>query len=248
MFNTLQQAWDAAVIRNTVALRAVVLQLVGLLAIYGGMDAVAVPRAVHSRIVRLLRPAESALRRLIVIAARDVRVVFQPPQRKLPQRPAQMNATRHRSENGSPRASSSVAFQLFDPRKRFGRRRMRHTRFPPRVYFIAADPPYNPLFQKPEPPAQPVPEILAGARRLCRRLKALSVALEDVPRQAQRLARLRARRAHRNSFISPLRPGKPPGHRKIPGDGIDLVLAECHAFAHAVLTTPVTSGLEPNTS
>ena len=77
------------------------------------------------------------------------------------------------------------------------------------------------------------PDGLVGAERLTRRLQALKLALEDLPRQARRLARWRVRREAMPSpkFKSPLRPGPPPGHRRKPVHQIDEVLIECHWFA-----------------
>ncbi|MGE3832703.1 MAG: hypothetical protein AB7F76_17055, partial [Parvibaculaceae bacterium] len=71
------------------------------------------------------------------------------------------------------------------------------------------------------------------AVRLTRRLAALKRALDDVPRQARRLARWRARRekAKAPKFRSPLRPGHPPGYRRKPVHPVDDVLIECHELA-----------------
>ena len=70
------------------------------------------------------------------------------------------------------------------------------------------------------PPADPAspPDGLVNAERLSRRLQALKLALEDLPRQARRLARWRVRRENMPSpkFRSPLRPGRPPGYRRKP--------------------------------
>jgi hypothetical protein len=103
-----------------------------------------------------------------------------------------------------------VSFQLFDTRKRFA---------PPRPSSAAAGP-------KPT-------DGTVDAQRLSRRLAALKLALATLPRQAQRLARWKARRKQMASpkFTSSLRPGSPPGHRKRPTDEIDLVLKECHGLA-----------------
>jgi len=79
----------------------------------------------------------------------------------------------------------------------------------------------------------PPPDGLVNAARLSRRLQALKLALEDLPRQARRLARWRVRRENAPSpkFRSPLRPGPPPGHRRKPVHLVDEVLAECHWLA-----------------
>jgi hypothetical protein len=74
---------------------------------------------------------------------------------------------------------------------------------------------------------------MVGAERLGRRLAAIKMALENLPRQVKRLKRWQARRDSMRSpkFRSALRPGLPPGHRKAPGHEVDAVLRECHALA-----------------
>jgi hypothetical protein len=69
--------------------------------------------------------------------------------------------------------------------------------------------------------------------RLTRRLQALKLALDDLPRQARRLARWQVRRetAKTPKFRTPLRPGHPPGHRKKPVHDVDDILTECHGLA-----------------
>ena len=65
--------WPGAIDRNCDAL----LRIVAVLFIYAGLDeggADEVPRRVWRRIIRLLRPAEAAARRLIVIASRGIEV------------------------------------------------------------------------------------------------------------------------------------------------------------------------------
>ena len=81
--------------------------------------------------------------------------------------------------------------------------------------------------------APPPSDGLVNSERLSRRLQALKLALEDLPRQARRLARWRVRRENMPSpkFRSPLRPGRPPGYRRKPVHLVDEVLAECHGLA-----------------
>ncbi len=236
MFLSSKHVWDDAVARNIVALKAVVAELVSLLAVYGGVDAVTVPRVVHSTLLRALRPMESALRRLIVIAARDI-VVELPKRQAMPPLRGPKSA---RTRDGGLR---QMPFPLFDPRKRFGQKRITYASSIPRVSFISPDPPFSPLFQKQEPTPLPDPEAQFGARRICLRLKAVASALEDLPKQAKRLVRLRMRREKLNSFIPPLRPGRPPGYRKTRLYNIDLILDECHRYAQGVL-----SEAKPDTS
>ncbi len=241
MFTSFKQIWDGALARNAAALAGVVAELLAVLSVYGGMDAVKVSRAVHSRIIRVLRPAESALRRLILIAARDV--IASPDGRVL-------TNTQIRNSTLPRQPASNMAFQLFDPRKRFGVPRVIYTTLIPRVSFIAPDAPFSPLSARPQMSREP-PLIMAdsdrliSARRLALRIKALASALDDIPRHAKRLVRVRLKRETQQPprFFSPLRPGKPPGHRSIPGHEIDDILAECHKFALGVL-----SEVQPNTS
>jgi hypothetical protein len=79
----------------------------------------------------------------------------------------------------------------------------------------------------------PPPDALVNGARLSRRLQALKSALEDLPRQARRMARWRVRRENMKSpkFTSPLRPGPPPGRRRKPIHEVDEVLTECHWLA-----------------
>ncbi|MDO8352869.1 MAG: hypothetical protein Q7T14_05355, partial [Aestuariivirga sp.] len=74
---------------------------------------------------------------------------------------------------------------------------------------------------------------LVNAERLTRRLQALKLALDDLPRQARRMARWRVRRENSKTptFKSPLRPGPPPGHRRRPIHEVDEILANCHRLA-----------------
>ena len=86
----------------------------------------------------------------------------------------------------------------------------------------------------PPPPLPPPPsDGLASAQGLTRRLEALKSALEDLPRQAKRLARWQQRRkaAPDHKFLSPLRPGRPPGYRRKPIHEVDEVLIECDDLA-----------------
>jgi hypothetical protein len=187
------------------------------------------PRPVYHAALRVLRPAESAVRRLIVIAARGLAVK--------PYAPRPMPAGLELRKRGGPR----VSFQLFDPRKRFGVQRPgRILAAGPRVTVFGASP-LVPLFQpRPAVLAKPKHDENDGtvnAARLLRRLEAVKGALADLPRQAKRLMRWQARRNRMANpkFTSPLRQGPPPGHRKEPKDEVDFVLRQCHALARDAL-------------
>jgi hypothetical protein len=133
-------------------------------------------------------------------------------------------------KGGTPRTS----FQLFDTRKDFPelrQHRAKYTKNPPRIHVF----PYDTLVPilRPAVVPQPTPDGLVNAQRLSRRLQALKLALDDLPRQAQRMARWRVRReaAKVPKFTSPLRPGHPPGYRRKPVHEVDEVLVECHGLA-----------------
>jgi hypothetical protein len=179
------------------------------------------PRHLRNHVLRILRAAESAVRRLIVIAARDLVVVVAP--RK------QVATTTTTSTTGTS-APAAPALPLLDPRKRFDvcppRRRAKSF---PRITFIGLTEP------TPIPDNWiPTPDDEIDATRLSRRLAGLKRALDDLDRHARRLARWRARRdlgLNRTRYFSPMRPGWPPGRRKRAIHAVDDILAECHALA-----------------
>jgi hypothetical protein len=222
--------WAKAIERNSEALKAIVAALFVML----GSAAVArLPRPLYRAVLRVLGPAESAARRLIVIAARGLKAK-PAPSRPMPQRPIGRGG-RHR-----------LAFRLFDPRKRFAPQHSASgPNAQPRIHIFGSDPRVTALWPSPEPkavPAAPPDDGHIDASRLSLRLQALKLALDDLPRQARRLVRARARRERVPSLALklPLRPGRPPGYRKIPVHEVDHVLAECHGLARDVLV--------PNTS
>ena len=219
--------WDLAIKRNSKALKGIIEVLFALLGLDGTDAALRIPRSLHSAVLQVLRPAESAVRRLIVVAARGL-VVKVAPSRPMPKG--------HRIGKGS--GPSRPAFKLCDKRIFFpelNNRRVKYAKYPPRIHFFGPDStvddlwPGRPRVTAPAPP----PDGLINAERISRRLQALKSALDDLPRQARRMARWRVRReaAKAPKFTSPLRPGPPPGHRKKPIHEIDEVLTECHWLA-----------------
>jgi hypothetical protein len=212
--------WARAIEINKTALMRIVAALVALLAAQGGAARLPVP--VYKLIARTLHPAESAMRRLIVMAARGL---VAPVQARRPMPPGLVIAGR---------GDGRIAFQLFDPRKHFddadetphqpgtGPRIHSISDPSPRAVFLAS-------FASPADGRASEAETL----RVSRRLAALESALDHLPRQAKRMAKWLLRRSSIKNpkFISPLRPGPPPGHHKKPRDEIDIVLRECHALA-----------------
>ena len=78
--------WNAAIEKNREALKRVLAMLVAMAEFAGGRATL--PRHLHRAILRLLRPAESAARRLVIVAARGLVVTLPPPRpRKAKQTP-----------------------------------------------------------------------------------------------------------------------------------------------------------------
>jgi hypothetical protein len=216
--------WDLAIKRNSEALKGIVELLFVMLGLVGNVTVTRIPQPLHRAVLRVLHPAESALRRLIVIAARGL-VVKLAPSRPMPAGPI--------VGKGGP---SRPSFRLFDSRKSFAELRERTpVRILPRIHVFGPDPRVAALWPTYRPPvvAAPPSDGLVDAEPLTRRLQALKSALGNLPSQAKRLARWRLRRDNIPSlkFKSPLRPGPPPGHRKKPVHEVDEVLIECHGLA-----------------
>ncbi len=211
--------WPLAISRNLDALRAVVAAIGALLA--GHNERIA--RRLRNAAFAMLRPAEAAARRLIVIAARGLVLAA--------------SGARSFAWAGQARAAAGAripAFRLFDPKGRFPRLVRVAPAGIPRIRTFWGAPPAPP---PPPAPRSPEPAAAVGAARLRLRLAALEAALADLPRQARRLARWRARwqarHADRSGALppSPLRIGRPPGWRAKATEPIDDVLRDCHALA-----------------
>jgi hypothetical protein len=218
--------WARAIEINQTALARIVAALIAMVGLQAEGALPRLPRPLYRTALSVLRPVESAVRRLIVIAARGLVVK---PQASRPM-PAGLALGRR---------SGAMSFQLFDQRKRFHVRQLgRVVKVGPRVLTFGASP-LVPLFQRrPAILAEPTRDDgEVNAERLGRRLQAVKSALENLPRQAHRLARWQARRDRMThpKFRSPLRQGLPPGHRKEPKDEVDFVLRECHALARDAL-------------
>jgi hypothetical protein len=201
--------------------------------------------------LRLLRPAESAARRLIIAAARGI-VVTLPPFRPRKLKPkladtvaamrrlglavtlSREDFARYQAEQKAAelRASRprSLTLPLLDALKNPFRIRRRYVpnHALPRITSLFSDAPRIPL---PPPPSRVDP---IDAAKLTLRLDALGRALDDLPGQAKRFARWRARHEatlarwnardasakiekpgapFRPMRFSALRVGKPPGGR-----------------------------------
>jgi hypothetical protein len=219
--------WGKAVERHRDALLGVLATLLSLLGLDQGEGRKWISRAMHRAAFRTLTPAEAAVRRLIAVLARDVAVK---PRQGRPM-PAGLKISR--------KDGGRVSFRLCDPPERIHLKPFRPiNRAIPRIRFVTADPRITAFQAEPQREAAPLPETQVDATRLYRRLAALQSALEDLPRQAKRLARLRAKRERSPDMPAPIvmRRGSPPGHRKVALYDVDRTLHEVHELAcHALL-------------
>jgi len=224
--------WDGAIKHNSEALQGIIAALFAMLGFVDEATVGRIPQALHRAVLRVLHPAESAVRRLIVMAARGL-VVKVAPSRPMPKGQV----------IGKGDGTRLPAFQLYDTRKDFPelrQHRVKYAKYPPRIHFLGPDSKVDDLWPGRPPVAAPTPpssDGMVNAERLSRRLRILKLALDDLPRQARRMARWRVRRANMKSpkFKSPLRPGPPPGRRKRQIHEVDEILANCHGLAWEAL-------------
>ena len=224
--------WTLAIDRNRAALLRVVAALFAMAGLADDIEAPALllPRHLRNAVLRLLRPAESAARRLIVIAARGLTVRPRPTGNGFDAKAF--------GDNGG-KAPRKPAFALFDARKAFpARPPVRRSRTVPRICVVGLTDPAplrNDRFLMPQDPMD--------ALHIACRLRALKGALDDISGQARRLVRRQAAPAlpRKTARLSPLRPGHPPGHRRRPLHPVDWLLPECDALARHALEAPDSS-------
>ncbi len=217
--------WELAIERHRDALLRI---LAALLVMAGGSAVDVLPRHLRTAVWRVLRPAEAALRRLLVVVKE--RMAIAPPCPRAV-RPVSTGIARGDGER-------VPVFALFDARKSFKpRSSWRGPKPQPRIRFFDD----VEIF---EPVVIAAPDDMVSAVSLCRRLQALQRALADLPKQARRMARWEAKRAlvrkETGKYIRPMRPGKPPGHRDHKSHPVDFVLSDCHALALYLLAPPDT--------
>ncbi|NJM31128.1 MAG: hypothetical protein HC855_14475 [Rhizobiales bacterium] len=254
--------FDLAISRQRDALVRIVASLFAMLGLADEVLAGRIPRGLHSAVLRILRPAESAVRRLIVAAARGM--VAEP---KAP-RAARKGSTPPKGT--AKRGARTPAFNLSDKHEPWlPPRHKRKPRSPgPRITIFDGPEPtvasmsaywaaqhqaelraagYTP--PPPAPEAQPEPELnseddgCVTATRLSKRLFAIRGALADINRQARRLVQWKAtreRRADAGKLVhtSPLREGDPPGFREKITHDVDRILDECIWIAFEATRQP----------
>jgi hypothetical protein len=251
--------WTLAITRNREALIRIIAALMAL----GGLGRgnTLLPRPIYRAILLVLRPAESAARRLIILAALGLSKNFGD---------SLLNSTTTGTSKEqwwkvlsklSPKFSR---FRLIDPLKRFAPMTTPdedswdsdiededNANLDPcdtgsdeaALPRISLPGHFDPVFVTPS--AASLADMM-DAKHIARRLEALLRALQNLPREARRLARWQARRPlilsqNKPTRLSPLRPGRPPGFRLRVNHEIDGVLNECHALVLDRLTAPNSS-------
>ncbi|MEW9807535.1 hypothetical protein ABUE31_16215 [Mesorhizobium sp. ZMM04-5] len=273
--------WNLAIERNTTTLKRVAAMLCAMAGLAGltsplaGEDGSArrgkagspaepgegcvspplvLPRHLHRAILRLLRPAESAVRRLIIVLARGLVVTLAPPRGTKPAAAASQDGIAIPRPGHAPASPSPLwggvrgggTLPLLDPLKR-SVSPLRPAAIP-RISLPGVTQPF-PL----APRNPPAPDDPLDATRLALRLQAVVTALDDLPAQARRFARWRAFRtqekdtaaapARKNRRAWPLRPGRPPGQRpkRLRGHAVHDILSDLHGLAFDALERPDTS-------
>ena len=239
-----------AIVRNHEALKRILAGLVAmagwtaaggtLLRACGDVGRAAnLPRHLHLAILRLLRPAEAATRRLVIVLARGI-VVTLPPLRPAKPKPGPVLLKNGKGTGIVNTGISIHRLGLANVLQPIVQKRAASPTRPPA--FPLLDPLRNPFPRRPRrKPGTAVPSVSGftgrrsiplrrlpsphdpiDATRLGQRLAALASALDDMPAQALRFARWTARRDRmrgqppspgRFRRIWPLRPGRPPGGR-----------------------------------
>ncbi len=206
----------------------VVLGLFATLRILGvGAEASLLTRGLRRSLWVSLRPVESAVRRLIVVASREMVVPdYVAPEAKAAAVKKKRGAPSGKAEKtATARRGRIPAFLLIDPRKDFEPRK-KHPRNVG-VFFLDE---WRP---SPKKPVRTDDDIVDGAR-LMRRLRAVRAALEDIQAQAHRLIAYQAALPPKKR-LPPMRPGWPPGHRARNQTEVHKALLDCHGLAQMAL-------------
>ncbi len=188
--------WALAIDRNREGLQRIVAALFAMAELAEGGNAATLPNPIYRAILCILRPAESATRRLVIILARGLAISLPPLRTKTAKSAPASAFVRNGIGTGiwippgagivaataSTTATQPVpAFALIDPLKAFGASGWHGpAKGVPRIC--------TPGYSEPFPiPAQRVPSLdhTVNAERLCRRLQALKRALDDLPGTGQ---------------------------------------------------------------
>lgn len=176
----------------------------------------------HRAIGLVLRPAEAAARQLLYLLSLTL------PAKPAPFRPIPADILR------TGPAKTRPCFRLFDPRLRILHKEKR-PRATPRISFFGAGEVRT--IDLGTPPKDVGDDGRKECAILLRRVEALKSALDDLPRQAQRLGRTlqKRERSPRLKWRGPMRPCHPQGHRMRPLHDVDDVLRRYHFRAREAL-------------
>ena len=251
MFYGVSMDWNFAIERWRVPLLGHVLDLFARIGLAEGVTIERVPKPLHRYVLGILRTAESAVRRLIMAAARNI-VVEPKPKRLARAKPKTTGESKDKGQgkqDGKAKRKRRPLFNLFDPTRNpdlaFLHRFKKKRRPEPKMTIIelgydrghptmrlhgelrSAAPTPAPEVEK------PLDDGTVNAGPLIRRLFAITDALKDIPRHAMRLALWQARpiEERRPQRESAMRPGRPPGYRQRAKHEVDEILKECHWLA-----------------
>ena len=231
--------WDEIIERNR---ERILLAIAPLLAVLGfdQRRREEVPRHFHSFLITLLRPAESAVRRLIIIAAIGIVVKL-----RLGASRAFPAGLAHRLKKALEEEEDRFpAFPIIDPLKRFApadfgwaeewSQEWGKEQVVPRISVPGFS---DTVFPQPIP--VPDRDDPIDTTSLLRRIRSLKSALDNLPRHARRLARWKAKgelarqpgTTWKPGRLSPFRPGPAPGKHVNEEREIDVILGDCHYFA-----------------
>jgi len=228
--------WAAAIETNREALRRVLAMLLAMAGLHDQADTPTLPRRLHRAVLRLLRPAEAAARRLVIVAARDIVLTCRP----------QVGTTTAVIVSGCQPAhaggkAGNIALPLFDALPRWRPQPVPKASSVPRISMPGYSTPFAIA-----PCRLPAPDDVVDAARLVLRLGALGRVLDDLPRAARRFARWRAHvmsraPAKKARRLWPLRPGRAPGLPSRRTHEVHEILSVVHGLAFWALERRDTS-------
>ncbi len=235
--------WTLALQRNQDILRRSVAWLFTWLKLGVGGSVDELPLHQKRTVYFVLRPAESALRRLVYAAMLALSITA-PPMAERAGAPV-----RSEKKKGAGKCERTFLFRLTDPRQSFdlepNKPKYAAGPGPSITNFWCADSlaQRQALFaeqQAYEEKQRRLQEASLSAKGLCRRLNAVMSALNDLEGQALRMAKLEARMKRRfertgEPHLRPIRRGRPPGFRQVPErrrHEVDDVLKDCHRLAN----------------
>ena len=254
--------WDFSIERNREPLLRHVLGLFALIGLVEGGMVDRLSRPVYRRALTVLRSAESAVRRLIIVMARDIKVEPR-PKRVMPKGLVRSRKGRFQGKGngqGNGQANAKAKNPAGPPSTCSTRKgapmparsaAAGGARVPSPAYVSSitirgfrGSSGVNPRLRPAPAPQQveTVKDYTVSAKRLCRRLFAILGALTNMEREAERYARWRdqPKEERRPRRERALRFGWPPGWRIKSTHEVDDILKECHWLVHE-LPEPDTS-------